>query len=517
VGSTGSGPWLLQRPQNAPPVLFDWRQDFPLRETRALVPAGPGHIAALDEQGHLAIVRSEPVRADYEGRITRFSTVTSLTRDRRGHLWGLLNDGDLEEWDGDKWIPHAAPGLLDTSLEEFRWVHDDANRGWSLSKSDEVGIIDFDTGQWKRFPHWEDALVAQLPRGVHLPATVGGGMAPAYSGDGKIAYLELDGTIHYYDGKEWTRIAVATLGLGQVVVENGPFFYEGRLMLAANDSTYERTPEGRWLERASLEIPKKPDLSPLPEPEPAELEKLIPGARSSVVDSLGVRWVATSEAQLYKMMPHQAVPALTPGEPNPFRYLRPESQLDTALTDAKGNAFLTMGAFEPLTWVILRRQGEPLRTEAKVTEVKGDEAFVGFSSIPAPPAGTKRWYRWSLDGAPWQPLQEETSLRLDALPSGRHRLKVSAVDEKLEVDPEGAEVTWDSAVGVAEMAVSILRDFAEAEADRREAAARAITGNGVAMLPALREARANADEEQRWWIDAVTQAIERERGASGRP
>ena len=231
----------------------------------------------------------------------------------------------------------------------------------------------------------------------------------------------------------------------------------------------------------------------------------IEGEPHVVQDRLGTLWAIGSKSPLLRSLQGLCAPVFAPDEPNPFFE---GGNIYEALVDSHGNAFLRTTDFtlEGIdTFVLIRATSPPPKTSVAIERVGGNSVRVRMSSN----ATGAPWFTWRLNGGEWQPLKHEREVLLTTLPKGDHTVEAQAVDEKLQPDPSPARARFEIKVDAKKQIAAFIDALKSGELSQREAASKALVQYGVQALKALRGAREQASDSQRWWIDATIQKIER--------
>ena len=224
--------------------------------------------------------------------------------------------------------------------------------------------------------------------------------------------------------------------------------------------------------------------------------------RSIVVDRTGVYWL-TWEQGLYKAIDGMCIPAFTPDANHPFV---DDRTVEQALVDRKGNTFLFTHAHQRDEYVVINPDTAVPDTEMTVTQAGPDTFVVNLSAtVPG-----EIWYRWRLNGTVWSLPSRESEILFDALAEGDYIVEAVALDAQLHVDATPAERRFKVRI-TSEHIAQWVADLASPDYDKREAAVRSLVSKPGRALPALEKARATADDDLRWWIDAALQLIENRR------
>ena len=372
IGSYGGGAWLLPRDGGAPHHL-DWRSGYSLFSTDRLLPA-PGA-----QGGLLAVQLYNPntTRSFLQPNTERFAaasintnihvlqTPRRLIQDAQARLWNVAIKpgttgpvGTLDGWDGAAWSSVALP--IEANASALRTaVIDSRNRIWVILFSPvqnmlehRIFIYDIASGNWLKFPTWEDSLVAQAAALVaeakanpkapafHLNMD---SASPSFYGT-RAAYSE-NSTIHYYDGQTWHECRRPDIsGDKGFAFDGAPFFdTTGALCINMNNSpqpadhaeykTWSTFDFQIWTRGA---FQKGPYDWSAPTQLHAPAGAVTPDTYSLAQDRDGAFWLV-SKGMLYKATAGQCEAKFGLNDPNPFVDGR---RLEGVLIDPRGNAVL---------------------------------------------------------------------------------------------------------------------------------------------------------------------------------
>lgn len=524
LGSAGSGLWFL--PDEGPPARLDWRQGFPLASPRRLVPLpDQGGWLALDESGTNWIGRPEVLLAattPAENPRLRFArTREALVPDRQRHLWGGFpeNARTLSEWDGERWIPHDLPPET-APPEGYRTIMgvDGLQRVWMRAEwgsKRRTFIYDPSQGHWQSFDEFEKALEAQTPLGrdAEPPDQQNTYDLARFGPHGQICYYTRQSKVAWFDGHEWHRWSRDEVaGKGSSLYFDGPPFFtaDGRLRVNLSQQTYEYSGDHGWQRAADHELgyadnEARAAAHPRPEVPPGALTRT---PDSAAVDEEGGYWY-TWQGNLFRCRGGLGVAVFRPGEAQPFSDHR---RLAGVFVDARGNAFLYTD--ERREYVILAPPGPPPHTALALAPAgpgaPADIAVVRLGSDAGPVEGKSR-FDWRLDGGAWHPVATEAApvnVTLDGLPGGAHRFEARSFDAALQTDASPAVLPFEIRLDPRAQVAGYVDQLADPDYARRTAAVAALARQPELALPALQAARAGANEDRRWWIDAALQQIE---------
>ncbi len=121
---------------------------------------------------------------------------------------------------------------------------------------------------------------------------------------------------------------------------------------------------------------------------------------------------------------------------------------------------------------------------------------------------SKVTFQWRLDGGPWQDTQE-TTIRPPAFEDGEHVLEIRAVADGKYVQAPPESVKFTVKVDYEKAIAAAIEQLSSKDYKQREPAVRRLASLGERCIPYLREALRSADEDTRWWLQAVLEEIER--------
>jgi hypothetical protein len=510
LGSFGMGGWFVPL-DDRPTQAINWQKNSPFDTINRWFHLKGGQMMGLQfGRGAIvadpALLMEPPVRPASAAVI---HTARPLVQTENGSVFGFLRgrQGMLCEWYGRSWHEHPLPDdfqpdggyetILD-SLNRIWWVH----LPYSTPDSTPTCIFDRARAQFEKFSSYPSALQAQLS---HLPGLRLGAneyFAPKFSTNGQICFEDSFWKLYYFNGHVWHEWEKSKISNPQPWYQArvNPFFAtDGSLAVTLNNVTWSFSELEGWrtntVARPAEDGKIVPGENPFPPAPP-------PGSsiESTATDRLGVCWL-TSGGKLFRSafgLTRECFPA---NEPEPFADGR---KLTEVLTDNLGNAFLRTSVQGRDEYVLLPAR-EPLpRAKAELVENDDDGVVLKLAAdIPSP------LFIWRLDDAPWSRASTNQTLRLDDLPAGRHRVRVIALDQQLQVSPDAAAVFIEPLLAPAERIQEWMKELGDKDYTRREAAVRGLSRNARSALPALREARqSETDPDRRWWLDAAIQQCE---------
>jgi hypothetical protein len=430
--------------------------------------------------------------------------------DADGCVWTTLANrrNVLSQWDGSHWIEHPFPPDLNPKAVEDIGA-DSRGRIWIYPQTADFPLAYYDShaGAWSK--------LLKIPDGFQAleddpPVFIGKRpyfFVPDFSADHRrIAYRSPNWQVCYFDGKTWAQFTRASIegdaSHSHTATFGTPFFaQDGHLCVTIQLQSWRMDDQGRW-EKAAVEN-KFPDIWAGPTVLPPHKTPIPKGCVTEAPESIfqdnhGAYWL-TARGILYKCAWGECVPVFAKDEQNPFQDKR---LIHGAWVDLNGNAFLETDNGRR---VMIAPKSAPPKVKVAVTMTAPDSIAAQFSAD----SPLKVRFRWHLDDGPWQSTRDN-SLALDSLPGGSHTLAVIPIDEELE---SGAQVVakFDIQVDPARQIASLIKRLADADFEKRKSAVTALARQPATALPALEIARQSADEDQRWWIEAAIEEIERQR------
>lgn len=522
LGSYAAGLWFVP-PGDASPELVDWRQGLPLDSVDRLYPLGSGHILAvqfqtgIQDQPSRSVAFDAPMvlRAAAPAKDIRvLDPYTPFEADRQHRIWGLrtVSSHALSEWDGAKWVTHALPAGVDP-----KWLigadADEKGRIWlfpGCMLMEPVGLFNPQSESWTPYPTYELALESTGGHGVRFVNASDDRENPTYGPDAQIVFNGACRGINYFDGTRWRLWNWSQMpGSPVAPFETAAFFDPaGKLAVNVSHETWELEPRAGWriigYEPHQALTTNWFMVAP-PRRPPAGCSES--QSTSLVRDRLGRSWW-TWQGNVYEGVAGLCRAAFNAGQPQPFidgRLLR------RVMIDAKGNVFFeTMLASNRVgEYVVWITPGPVPKTTIHVTQLSPASVRVDFSTT----AAGKSLFTWRLDGGAWSAPQAQNFTVVDNLPGGQHMVEAASIDSELRMDPVPASVTIVSSGPPPQEIVGLITQLANAaNDDQREAAVRNIAAQPPAVaLPALRAARAAANENLRWWIDAAIQELDQKK------
>jgi hypothetical protein len=507
-----TAPWLI-RP-GVPPARLDWEHGFLIDGAKKIFRLADGTLFALGEKGTFFHgkfpLAPEPVS---RRRVTEIKVRYCWTLDSTGNIWWVSDDHTtniLYQWNGECILKHALPHAGDSGLIQGVTA-DLQGRIWLLPNSGEkiAGFFDSRIGKWQTFPRIEDAYQSvQDDPPEFWPQSPGEGhwdYIPRFSADHRrIAFRDGDWQTVYFDGEQWRRwkrSEVAAVRDSNDTMLGTPFFNaKGALCVNTRfHGTLQFEENGKWI-KTELDNPftepftgnnhpkvtlHPPDGSPTKEPD------------SIVRDNLGALWF-NEHGHLYKCVGDACVEIFSPKDPNPFTTYR---IILRAAVGRGGNVFLQTGYGG---WFMIAPKSPPPKTSIVFKQIVPDSVQAKLDAR----SRSRVQFRWQLDDGPSQ-LTRNNTLLFDSLPNGTHTLTASATDEELQSDATPTVAKFEIRIDPDKQIAAFVQRLADPDFAKRESAVAALLRQPDLALLALKNARDIASDDQRWWIDATIQEIER--------
>lgn len=514
LGSLAAGMWWL--PEGAGnPRLINWQQGFPLENVNRLYKLPDGQVLAVDYSASrsVAMPPSPLVAAPPPaGRAQVINPYSMLQLDRQFHVWGILMQAPrtLDEWDGGKWIHHPLAGNvkpswisgLDADSEGRIWLFPDCRLG-------PMAILDTKTGQWTPYSSYQDALQTASRFPVQFVNPSQDRMKPIYGPNRQMAFTGACQGINYFDGSAWHLWNRNGVPGDQRYFFDGPAYFDaaGRLAVNIGNVTWEVGSSGEWRHASFQPEPGRfvNMLAPAPPQSPPDGCD-IHSSSSLAVDRLGRAWWTWND-RLYLGVAGLCKPAFNAGDPDPFSDGR---LLGGVLIDNQGNAFLETVLTGGMVgeYAFLKMAAPLPKTNITISHVSADVLRANFQTS----AAEAHKFVWRLDGGGWSAPQSQSYADFRSLTGGDHVIEAATVTQSLMMDAVPARVTTAIKAAPHDQMASLIARLTQAGSDdEREAALRALQQQRPELaLAALNKARATAEGEAKWWIDAAIQAIQQQ-------
>lgn len=491
-GSNLSGLIFVRGPELAVQT-YDSRQRFPLSKATRLFAIGPKGILAVSDQGS-ALAPFPPWAPPAKNSTVEIADISELPiKDKRGRLWARsrVNGESIKEWDGKNWMAHPLPPHKEIVGP---LLLDNHGRVW-VNCYERVFIFDPSNQQWQIEKGMHNALEHALAADRNFSLSENGAWHGTFSGDGRVSFRDDTGvTLEYFDRKKWRRWTS-----GPISFALPHFNKKGQLRAENQDS--------RWCFEGDDWVQEPPKPKPPP-------TAILPGAPGTVSingrtwpfaslrhDETGSSWL-TVEHKLYRALPGLAVPVFGEDEPNPFLDGR---SVRGFVLDSRGNVFLDTDAGE----CVFLKPKAPLPRTTLAFSQDADAIHVRMNAS----GSGKHWFEWRLDHHEWSTPTDTAQFDLAYLPNGKHSFEARAIDERLQVDSAGAKASFIIAVDRGKQVADALKQLRSPDYSQRERAVRILVKQPALALPALKKMQPKAMDDQRWWIDAAMQEIERTRAS----
>ena len=514
VGAFGTGPWLIPR-DSAAPVHVDWQYNFSLDGSEALLQLPDKRMLIVDTNRGSSAVDSVELLGSYQAPagIRTLNPLRPLIPDERGHLWGIIASGDkaLSEWDGKSWSRHPLPFDI-ASSPRYSFMTDSQDQVWMLSERGNcqgpVAVLNPSRGDFDVYPDLPGALHAQLPnhptfRVEQYPYSV-----PTFSADGRIAYDDRCGKVHYYDGQGWQSWTQQEInGDSRTFFPvTGPAIFNraGNLTLGIQGTTWEYLPKAGWHsaapepghEPARDLRGSQPSLTPPPGCEFGSPESI---AR----DRMGTYWM-TYRDRLYRALPGLCLAQTHSADHQPFIDGR---TVKAAMIDPQGNAFLETYLHtnpEVGEYVIIDARPPLPQTSLRANVDATGAVKLRFGAA----AKGRTWFTWRVDDGAWTRPSQDAEATVAGLAEGKHHIEAAAIDERLQIDPIPAAAQVEIRVDNQQQLAALIEKLQDPDFSVRNAAIAGLVRQPAHALPLLLSARETAGPDERWWIDAAIQRVQ---------
>jgi hypothetical protein len=497
-------PWLIE--ENSQPVRLDWQNGFPIDGARKIFRLADASLYALCHSGSVILKNKLPLQSPSKPvtRVTEIKTRQDWEIDANDHLWTIPEgtENGLNEWNGKMWLWHKMPA--DLRKRRINLIAADTQgRIWIMFDSQEHCCAFFDSrhDQWRTFSNAESAFESVKKNPPQWVGDRSRSFMANYSTNRRIAFITEQRVVTCFDGTQWHRWKLAEIAPNNHSGNGAPFFNDNQqLCLNIGYECWRLNEKGAWQQTdydpSSADIygviryryfqPDPPEGSPTLSPD------------SVAIDNQDVVWL-TWQGKLYKCLGGKCVDSFLKHEPNPFTSRR---LIRDVWTDRCGNVFLKTVSADTNRFMIAPKSPPPKTSvEVKKTAADSVEAQLHTDSP------SQIQLRWRLDDEPWK-LTKEKTLALDSLPNGPHTLTVLAIDEELQTSP-ATVAKFQIKISPKQQMAALIKRLADPDFVKRESAVAALTRQPALALPALTAAREKAGDDQRWWIDAAIQEIER--------
>lgn len=408
-----------------------------------------------------------------------------------GHVWTLRQaSGPIQEWDGQHWTLRPLPphdGVINSLLSDNR------NQVWAMAY-EPVFLWQPNEKQWQKFATFRAALEQCLRADPKFCLTSCTDLQISFSGDGRVVLREMVpdyNAIVYFDGQSWRK------WLQKDVPSGYPQFDDhGIPVIHADDNVWQFDGIGGWLSHPDpARVPPLPVSYRIPE----KIQMLASPAWRIVADNDGGFWF-TLQGQLFRARAGLRIAVLGRNE----AAFCDDRSVRAAAVDRDGNVFLMTNYGSDCVWLPPPR---PRPTTAMQTSIRGDS----FQARLEAHGTGKHWFVWRLDDGNWSDATSQSEIILDFLPNGSHTFEARAIDDFLQVDPGAARTAFSVAVNRKNQVATEIIALSDKDFAGRNQAIIGLSKQPELALPALRQRRAKATDDERWWIDAAIQEVERTR------
>ena len=455
--------------------------------------------------------------APENGRVVSIDSEKGWIPDDTGRPWTVLRTTPrtLSEWNGETWLAHPIPAGSEESgppgsvpLTAPDIVADAEGRIWVMAYWHyKLHIFETHSGRWQTFPSIEAAFIALRASPPHF---LGDGMfasTPQFSRDGRrVAYRSGVIDCCYYDGSSLRRFREPEIDGKMERVNNlGPPWFDKDDRLCVNiwkETSWRMDEAGHWSQLpfeshfpADLFSESQDRGQPLEPPDDCALKHY----DHIVMDNLGAYWLLWQH-ELYRCVPGHCIKVFHGDEKDHFLV---RSGISRVFVDASGDAVVESDSAEADGFIIKPRSAPP-HASVLVESTAADAVRARFevrSELPLE-------FRWCLDGGKWQRTNKD-SIAIDGLPNGEHKLSCVALDADLQSQAVPTMATFTTMIDPIRQIAGLVSRLSDPDYEQRRSAVNALARQPDQATPALWKARETADEDQRWWIDATLQQIER--------
>jgi len=502
IGTMKGPPWWLENGGK-------WRQldqgyGFRLHDAAGLVALQGGGflVRSLDTTWTTLDPNVKLALTTGASRVSSFRTAGRVLEDSRHQLWAQrVEPKEFSKWDGKSWIKQVSPPV---NLSEcYDLGVDQHNQAWGVDREDKgSAVLDLNKGEWSSFPSFEEAIKHRLRPGdrVHLQRYPV--FSPIAHRDGAKGYLDWRGMVHVLNMGAWSRASLMEIAGPDAAATGEPFFdSKGQFTLPINQRHFTLRNDGKWVE---IDQPDTSNDSTYYRDETSPPNDCtVPNITSTSYDRYGVAWLTQSDGTLWKWLADVAVKVVAD---NPTPPLPLNTCIAQVFIDANGNAHLRQSGGSTLeTYYAITALPHSAEVLAKLERVRLGVAEIVLNVPP------QSWCRIRVDEGKWQPLTHQAKVMTLPMLPGKHRVEVQAFDA--ELNPLGKVQTFVANVEAAAASVisSRIDELTSSTPEIRETAARILRTQGTSALPELqRRLQSSTDESQRWWLQAVIQAIFRE-------
>jgi len=510
--SYGAPPWYI--PDNGTPVRLNWRYRFPLAEATCMYQLPDNSFFALSRRGevfHGSLLIPPPPEPAL--RVQDYNILGDCILDSDGDAWTILSEKDkaLSHWNGKQWSSYPLP-------QEFRarpiLAVDSQRRVWAFpsvfSMNPSTAFFDSKSEKWIVFPTIENAFESVKTDLPQFPQGHPWGLFCALSGDHQRIAFRWVNKIVYYDGTQWHSWKDREI-TGKSCYLGAPFFdKEERLCVGIYADVWKLDAQCQW--QLAKEEKAPPEYRESRSNPPEECPAVSSDDDSGAYDNKGAYWAIRGQ-QLYKCLMGNCVKLFADREPHPFidgRKIR-----KVWMDRSRNTLFLTEAQNDSGSRSLVRipTKNLPPQPGLHISVIPTEEAVAKIKLRTQSEA--KLLFRWQLDAGPWQ-WTEKREITTPSLLNGPHAITVEAFNEELESIPKPVIAQFEIKKFTVQQIKAFITRLDDRDFEKRKAAIKALSRQPDDALPALKTARPTANDDQRWWIDAAIQQIERNQRAQGK-
>jgi hypothetical protein len=486
---------------------INWRQGLPVSNIERMRLAGDNLMMLDRERGFVAapwrqLINARPLATTKHWQLTAVACPPTTTSD--GAVWYLTADIPATlccEKNGVT-TKYKVPEKLYSAKNLWYLACDSYNRIWFIGDFRTDKTIIFDKGNWLIFASLSDAYSIIAKEERHHTFRVGNPSQhcyPAFSGDGRVAYLNEWHKICFFDLSKWhTWSPSKETGHHS---NGAPFYRKGALTVDLKDHFYQYTPY-KWNEiHYSIKNPYKDQLNKLKR---CDIPAGFPGKKCPKIylkDNQGTIW-AGSTAELYHGIDDTWVNFTTKNTP-----LNTYGNITEITVTQKGTVYFTLtGGNYPQLARYAPPASAPTMDWAKKPDTEINTANAHFSVTTATDCGICH-LRASIDNNKWQDIRSEDNPRtftFTNLTNGTHTIRIQAFDYMLRTAPE-LKHTFTVNRNYNNIN-SLIRKLSSKDYTERETAANSLIKIGNPALKQLSSLNKKRPDLA-WWIKAITQRI----------
>ncbi|MBK8039003.1 MAG: hypothetical protein IPK22_18010 [Verrucomicrobiaceae bacterium] len=413
------------------------------RQVVGLQKADAKNMLVLFQNGEAVLKPLKPEKEETEGkpaiaRIERMKTGSYLVDDGAGSVMGRSPNGLFCRWDqeGNRQPLEVPESVL--AMRTHMLAADGTGQAWLWPKQDgPAAVLDLPSGQWEVFPDPKKALEARLRAGSKLLLHDWPGYAPfaAVSRPKQIAFMRMDGTLHFFDGGQWQSWQPPQIGGEGARATGAPFFDSSGLLTIPLEFTDHQLIDGKRWQEAGVSDIENNTINNTRSPTPPEGCPVEPHrVTCTAYDRHGVCWMRDYDMRLWKCFHGAAAIFMEHGSKDDPLHGDSCKIYEAHVTDS-GHAFLriALSADDEQDYLHVRPRHPVPVSEAKLDQVSGDTAKLRL--------GKAEWHVWRVDGGKWSAATKEREAVVTGLEPGGHEIEVLALNAEITPAIKTAKLT----------------------------------------------------------------------------